>query len=127
MSEAHDANLRAAIDSIALETAERGENEDELRALIADKTLEYMAANREQHGNFDDDEIDRIISVIIRGALQRLEQIAIAAGRSGAPEALRRCRIKHGLIVRTPAAAALAGLGILYTTVHTASRAGEFG
>ena len=78
-----DANLQTAIDGIALQLAERGGDAEELRSLIADKTLEYMAANRERHGNFDDAEIDRIISAIVRGVLQRLEQIAISGGRIG--------------------------------------------
>jgi hypothetical protein len=81
-TELTDLNIRSIIDEIALQVAEAIESEEDLSTRISDKTMEHITRLREEHA-FSEEELDRIASAIVRGVLNRLNQIAESGGQIG--------------------------------------------
>ena len=75
-------SLRSVIDEITLEVAQYRPAED-LEALIAAKTMDYIAKLCAEQPMLTSREIDRVTSAVIAGVLTRLEQIAISGGQIG--------------------------------------------
>jgi len=73
-------NLRSAIDEITLAVAHPGKSD--LSTEITEQALAYMAKVLPTY-RLTDDEIERVIEAIVKGALKRLEQIAIGGGQIG--------------------------------------------
>ena len=73
-------SLRSVIDEIALKVAEI-DTHHRLERAIADLAIRYMTGA--SRGTMSEAELDRITKSIIKGVLQRLEQIAIGGGQIG--------------------------------------------
>ena len=80
MSNAPTINIREAIDEITLAVAHPGKND--LATEIKELTVAYMDRVLPTSG-LTDDEIERVIEAIVKGVLNRLEQIALGGGQIG--------------------------------------------
>ncbi len=81
MNKQEPENLRLAIDRIALQVSEE-DNENDLQEAIADRTSAHIAQLL-RRGVLTLTDEEKVTKAIIRGVLQRLEQMAISGGKVG--------------------------------------------